>query len=486
MPHLLVQTRFPAAAPRAEVTFYGSFERELLTELQTVTVEAVEALQATYGLETQSAGSWKPSPISPNAIHCVIDLPDTREHRALLENILQVAWLDVCEKAGWASVCAWGATTPCPCPVSGTGMEESARRSSGAFDGEGTNFLLYKYSATAPEQPPTTSTPVEERTAEPMEEDDHRSQSENLDSPSSQGGQGLPLPEVVMQLVKDPTILQWDAGQRCYIVIDGERFEEKFNQMRKMRQKKAKPSAAEHSRPFSRMHNFFILDRGDKWAKTGTSFRPKSSKFAPPGYQHASPALTAQGTPPLHSAPVPLFLRHTSHVQTLLASPLLRAAEGLERDTPPDTAGMDLLSGLCSTALASVGVQHRTTNFTNSSSSASFAGFAPRHSGDLDLAGKLMASLSENAENSFAPSEISDPTGNSDPAGNPAEFPAVPGTGGRDFPAESPESGESAASSSATIEDLDRVVDQIESRGAAVAPEPGLAIAAGGGEAGFA
>lgn len=113
-------------------------------------------------------------------------------------------------------------------------MEESARRSSGAFDGEGTNFLLYKYSATAPEQPPTTSTPVEERTAEPMEEDDHRSQSENLDSPSSQGGQGLPLPEVVMQLVKDPTILQWDAGQRCYIVIDGERFEEKFNQMRKV------------------------------------------------------------------------------------------------------------------------------------------------------------------------------------------------------------------------------------------------------------
>jgi len=127
-----------------------------------------------------------------------------------------------------------------------------------------------------------------------------------------------------------------------------------------MRQKKAKPSAQEHSRPFSRMHNFFILDRGDKWAKTGTSFRPKSSKFAPPGFQNASPALTAQGSPALGATPVPLFLRNNSHAQTLLASPLLRAAEGLERDAPPDTAGMELLSGACSAVLASVGT-HRAT-----------------------------------------------------------------------------------------------------------------------------
>ena len=129
-------------------------------------------------------------------------------------------------------MCAWAATQPCP--VSATGMDESAGRSTGAFDGEGTNFLLYKYSSAVPETPTSTSTPTEERAVEPMEEDEHRRESENLDSPSSQGGQGLPLPEVVMQLVKDPTILQWDVPQRCYIVIDGERFEEKFNQMRKV------------------------------------------------------------------------------------------------------------------------------------------------------------------------------------------------------------------------------------------------------------
>ena len=53
---------------------------------------------------------------------------------------------------------------------------------------------------------------------------------------------------------------------------------ERFNQLREIRQKH-KDGAVE--RPFSRMHNFFILERGEKWAKTGTTFRPKHPQYAP-------------------------------------------------------------------------------------------------------------------------------------------------------------------------------------------------------------
>eukprot|EP00960_Hanusia_phi_P057317 763527-Hanusia_phi.AAC.2 len=53
---------------------------------------------------------------------------------------------------------------------------------------------------------------------------------------------------------------------------------ERFNQLREIRQKH-KDGALE--RPFSRMHNFFVLDRGEKWANTGTTFRPKHPRYAP-------------------------------------------------------------------------------------------------------------------------------------------------------------------------------------------------------------
>lgn len=33
------------------------------------------------------------------------------------------------------------------------------------------------------------------------------------------------------------------------------------------------------------MHNFYLLEQGDKWAKTGTIFRPKKASYAPAGYQ---------------------------------------------------------------------------------------------------------------------------------------------------------------------------------------------------------
>ena len=52
----------------------------------------------------------------------------------------------------------------------------------------------------------------------------------------------------------------------------------RFNELRKVRNK-TKPSGVE--RPFSRMYNFFVLESGDKWARTGTKFRPRNSKGFP-------------------------------------------------------------------------------------------------------------------------------------------------------------------------------------------------------------
>ena len=106
------------------------------------------------------------------------------------------------------------------------------------------------------------------------------------------------------------------------MVLDGGKFEDRFNQLRKVRQKHKNGTV---ERPFSRMHNFYLLEQGDKWAKTGTLpasrsalsfatvvrpgcyacaftstrkhprvtqhghagtiFRPKKASYAPAGYQ---------------------------------------------------------------------------------------------------------------------------------------------------------------------------------------------------------
>eukprot|EP00960_Hanusia_phi_P038733 753572-Hanusia_phi.AAC.4 len=84
---------------------------------------------------------------------------------------------------------------------------------------------------------------------------------------------GLALPDVVRELLKDPAILRWDARDGVYEVMHGENFERRFNELRKVRNK-VKSNGTE--RPFSRMYNFFILEQGDKWARTGTRFRPRN------------------------------------------------------------------------------------------------------------------------------------------------------------------------------------------------------------------
>jgi hypothetical protein len=61
-------------------------------------------------------------------------------------------------------------------------------------------------------------------------------------------------------------------------VRDSSRALSRFNELRKVRNK---PKAAGTERPFSRMYNFFVLEQGDKWAKTGTRFKPRNAAGYP-------------------------------------------------------------------------------------------------------------------------------------------------------------------------------------------------------------
>ena len=89
---------------------------------------------------------------------------------------------------------------------------------------------------------------------------------------------GLPLPEVVRELLREREVLRWDFKEGVFEVMDGEEFERRFNDLRKVRNK---AKAAGTERPFSRMYNFYVLEAGDKWAKTGTRFRPKGAVAQP-------------------------------------------------------------------------------------------------------------------------------------------------------------------------------------------------------------
>lgn len=89
---------------------------------------------------------------------------------------------------------------------------------------------------------------------------------------------GLPLPDVVRELLKEKNILRWDAKEGVYEVLHGDNFERRFNELRKVR---SKVKAAGTERPFSRMYNFYVLEKGDKWARTGTRFRPRTASSQP-------------------------------------------------------------------------------------------------------------------------------------------------------------------------------------------------------------
>jgi hypothetical protein len=119
--------------------------------------------------------------------------------------------------------------------------------------------------------------------------------SSRLDDEGAIQGQAKPallrLPELVDVLAKEGQVLRWDENLNWYEVLDGPLFEEKFNSLRCTREKRKEQAA---DRPFARyqpvtstrrlfsltvtcprrMHNYYVLVRGGRWAGTGSAFRP--------------------------------------------------------------------------------------------------------------------------------------------------------------------------------------------------------------------
>jgi hypothetical protein len=82
----------------------------------------------------------------------------------------------------------------------------------------------------------------------------------------------LRVPEIVDTLAREGTVLKWNETAGWYEVLNGSQFEEKFNALRCTRGKRKEQAV---DRPFARMHTYFVLVRGEKWAGTGSAFRPK-------------------------------------------------------------------------------------------------------------------------------------------------------------------------------------------------------------------
>eukprot|EP00286_Rhodomonas_abbreviata_P011588 CAMPEP_0181339324 /NCGR_PEP_ID=MMETSP1101-20121128/29187_1 /TAXON_ID=46948 /ORGANISM="Rhodomonas abbreviata, Strain Caron Lab Isolate" /LENGTH=758 /DNA_ID=CAMNT_0023450269 /DNA_START=69 /DNA_END=2346 /DNA_ORIENTATION=- len=83
---------------------------------------------------------------------------------------------------------------------------------------------------------------------------------------------GLLLPDAVKHVCDEGQGLRWDVDASCYEVVDGALFEKRFDELRRKRDRDDGTSG----RPFSRMHKYYKLEAGERWAKTGARFSPKS------------------------------------------------------------------------------------------------------------------------------------------------------------------------------------------------------------------
>ena len=82
------------------------------------------------------------------------------------------------------------------------------------------------------------------------------------------------LPLAIAALAREGRALRWDPLGRYYEVLDGPLFAAGLDALRRRRPKR---SAAAPDRPFARMHTHFVLARGERWAGTGSAFRPRPS-----------------------------------------------------------------------------------------------------------------------------------------------------------------------------------------------------------------
>jgi hypothetical protein len=104
------------------------------------------------------------------------------------------------------------------------------------------------------------------------QEQQEMEQMKSSPTPNSSKPAFFRLPELIDTLAKDERVLRWDPVHNWFEVVDGPAFEERFNALRCIRGKRREDAV---DRPFARMHIHFILARGDKWAGTGSAFRPK-------------------------------------------------------------------------------------------------------------------------------------------------------------------------------------------------------------------
>jgi hypothetical protein len=65
MPHMIFQTKFPMYEEMAEISFFGSIERETMESLQQCTLTA---LQSATPKQAQPVVFWRPSPYSGHVV----------------------------------------------------------------------------------------------------------------------------------------------------------------------------------------------------------------------------------------------------------------------------------------------------------------------------------------------------------------------------------------------------------------------------------
>lgn len=117
------------------------------------------------------------------------------------------------------------------------------------------------------------------------------------------------MSELINIVASKETSLKYDYGTGCFQVIDGPQFEKDYCALRMTRIKK---NQAAPDRPFAQMYRAYTMVQGEKWASTGTVFKPKRPEIAP-NYKGPSPTgsdapCTDQSSisPPSHVQSPPL------------------------------------------------------------------------------------------------------------------------------------------------------------------------------------
>jgi len=288
MSHTLIATFLPVEEQCCIVTVYGKVEEAALA---TIRGHASPVESKTYLAAARPVQDSPPagSPTAGGFTRFAVDIQGSFEERRIMANLLRVNFFNALESFGWCIAAAGTSRTPSDV-LQGIQTDLVVEDESCLGRGEYANFLMAKkgrLKGMEPQAPSwdiasVVSDSVQTSSNTPSESGGETRQTTPLCSPGTgtsnkswtaglDKGGGLTLPEVVVQLLEDEQALRWDSTERIFQVVDGARFEAKFNLLRKTRQK---PKDGTAERPFSRMHNFFTLV-GDKWAKSGSIFRPK-------------------------------------------------------------------------------------------------------------------------------------------------------------------------------------------------------------------